>query len=109
MYWSTPNAIYSNEGFNSMNNLPDNPIQCPDDLEHLSAFNEHLLNDHSASEPSDDWNYLQHVKEGQHLAGYSRKEIKECQFEVEQRAKRDAAVNREHERLNAYYANRRFL
>ena len=88
--------------------LQDNPIQCPDDLDYLSSFNEHLLNNNPANEPSDDWDYLQHMKEGQHLAGYSRDEIKECQFEVKQRAKRDAAVNREHERLNAYYANRRF-
>jgi len=88
--------------------LQNNPIQCPDDLEHLSSFNEHLLNNNPATEPSDDWDYLQHVKKGQHLAGYSRDEIKECQLEVEQRAKRDAAVNREHQRLDAYYANRRF-
>mgnify|MGYP003640795659 CR=1 FL=1 len=96
-----------------MNNLPDNPIQCPDDLEHLSAFNEHLCNDHSASEPSDDWNYLQHVKEGQHLAGYSRKEIKECQFEVEQRladqAAQNAEIERDVENMRKFYANTRFL
>lgn len=91
-----------------MKYLADNPIQCPDDLDYLSSFNEHLLNNNPNNEPSDDWDYLQHIKSGKQYAPYSRNEIKECQYEVEQRAKRDAAVNREHQRLNAYYANRRF-
>jgi hypothetical protein len=89
--------------------LPDNPIQCPDDLEHLSCFNQRLARRAHDCEPTDDFDLAKHEREGSHLAGYSRKEIKECQYEVERRAKRDAAVNREHERLNAYYANRRFL
>ena len=95
-----------------MNRMLENPIQCPDDLEHLSSFNEHLCNDHSANEPSDDWDYLQHMKEGQHLAAYSRNEIKECQLEVEQRladqAAQNAEISRDVESMRKFYANRRF-
>lgn len=95
-----------------MSRMLENPIQCPDDLDYLSSFNEHLLNNNSANESYDDWDYLQHVKKGRHLAGYSRNEIKECQFEVEQRladkAAHNAAVNREVERMRKFYANRRF-
>lgn len=95
-----------------MSRMLENPIQCPDDLEHLSSFNEHLCNDYSANEPSDDWDYLQHVKEGQHLAAYSRNEIKECKFEVEQRladqAAQNAEISRDVESMRKFYANRRF-
>ena len=95
-----------------MNRMLQNPIQCPDDLDYLSSFNEHLLNNNPANEPSDDWDYLQHVKKGQHLAGYSRDEIKECQFEVEQRladqAAQNAQISRDVESMRKFYANRRF-
>ena len=92
--------------------LPDNPIQCPDDLDYLSSFNEHLLNNNPNNEPSDDWDYLQHIKSGKQYAPYSRKEIKECQFEVKQRladqAAHNAEVDREVERMRKFYANRSF-
>ena len=92
--------------------LPDNPIQCPDDLEHLSCFNQRLARRAHDCEPTDDFDLAKHEREGSHLAGYSRKEIKVCQFEVKQRladqAAHNAEVDREVERMRKFYANRSF-
>ena len=103
--------VYSKKG-NKMRNLPDNPIQCPDDLEHYSCHSQRLARRDYDCEPTDDFDLAKHEREGRHLAGYSRKEIKVCQFEVKQRladqAAHNAEVDREVERMRKFYANRSF-
>jgi hypothetical protein len=37
-----------------MNDLRDNPIQCPDDINDLSCYEWHLLDNDPINEPSDD-------------------------------------------------------
>ena len=95
-----------------MKHLADHPIQCPDDLEHYSCFNQRLARRDYDCEPPEDFDLAKHQREGRHLAAYSRDEIKECQYEVKQRladqAARNAKVDREVERMRKLYANRRY-
>ena len=94
-----------------MSRMLENPIQCPDDLDYLSSFNEYLFNNNPNNEPSDDWDYLQHIKSGKQYAPYSRYEIKECQQEVAERLAAEAAhteiVNCEELRIKTFYKTRR--
>ena len=63
--------------------LPDNPA---DDLDYHIELQERLLGyAPQQTEPSDDWNYLEHLKTGQHLSGYTYEEFQECLEEVKQR------------------------
>ena len=95
-----------------MKHLADNPIQCPDDLDHYSCFNQLLARRDYDCEPPDDFDLAKHEREGRHLAAYSRDAIKECQYEVKQRladqAEHNAKVNREVERMRKLYANTRY-
>ena len=90
----------------------DNPIQCPDDLNHYSSYSQRLARREYDCEPPDDFDLAKHQREGRHLAAYSRDAIKECQYEVKQRladkAAHNAKVNREVERMRKLYANTRY-
>jgi hypothetical protein len=92
--------------------LPNNPIQCPDDLEHYSCHSQRIARRDYDCEPTDDFDLAKHEREGRHLAGYSRKEIKVCQFEVKQRLADQAAHNAEIESdvasMRKFYANTRY-
>lgn len=67
----------------SIYDLPDNPAN---DLDYHIELQERLLGyTPQQTEPSDDWNYLEHLKTGEHLSGYTYEEFKECLEEVKQR------------------------
>ncbi len=67
----------------SIYDLPNNPANDPDNYEESQ---ERLLGyTPQETEPSDDWNYLEHCKTGQHLSGYTYEEFQECLEEVKQR------------------------
>ena len=68
---------------NYIYDLPDNPA---DDLDyHIELQNRLIGYAPQETEPSDDWNYLEHLKTGEHLSGYTREEFQECLEEVKQR------------------------
>ena len=74
--------------------LPDHPIQCPDDLNHLSSFNAYLMDNNPANEPCDDWSV-----DSNNLPPVSPTEVAEMQHEVEARLNREADIQRT---LNRY-------
>jgi hypothetical protein len=90
----------------------DNPIQCPDDLNHYSSYSQRLARREYDCEPPDDFDLAKHEREGRHLAAYSRNAIKECQYEVKQRladqAARNAKVESDVASMRKFYANRSF-
>lgn len=75
--------------FNS--DLLDHPIQCPEDAPGMTCYDWHMLDNNPNNEPSDDWDYIKHIAQGNQYAPYSRNEIKECQKEVKQRLAAEAA------------------
>jgi hypothetical protein len=77
-----------------MKQLPDHPIQCPDDLDHLSRFDDFLWNNNPANEPCDDWSV-----DSNNLSPVSPTEVAEMQHEVEARLNREADIQRT---LNQY-------
>ena len=74
--------------------LPDHPIQCPDDLNYLSRFDDFLWNNNPANEPCDDWSV-----DSNNLPPVSPIEVAEMQHEVEARLNREADIQRT---LNRY-------
>ena len=77
-----------------MKQLPDHPIQCPDDLNYLSRFDDFLWNNNPANEPCDDWSV-----DSNNLPPVSPTEVAEMQHEVEARLNREADIQRT---LNRY-------
>jgi len=74
-----------------MNTLLDHPIQCPEDEPGMTCYDWHMRDNNPNNEPSDDWDYIKHIEQGNQYAAYTRDEIKECQKEVKQRLAAEAA------------------
>ena len=77
-----------------MKQLPDHPIQCPDDLNYLSSFDAYLMDNNPANEPCDDWSV-----DSNNLPPVSPTEVAEMQHEVKERLNREADIQRT---LNRY-------
>lgn len=84
-----------------MKPLPDHPIQCPDDLNYFSSFDDCLWNNNPANEPCDDWSV-----DSNNLPPVSPAEVAEMQHEVKERLKREADIQRTLNRYNKLWGSK---